>query len=334
MKTILKTTVLLLLVALLASCSEESKTQTRDRSVGSTAEILVVTPTNQQWEGIIGDSLRSYFQRDQYGLPQPEAHNVLAHLNKDAFSDMFKKHKSIIEVEIDRNVEKAVATTAEDVWAVPQRYVKITAPDAYSWVELFDQQKEIYQQWFDKVERDRILTVFRPTKDESLSEAIAKKFGFTLTVPKGFYIAKTAPGFMWLRKELELSSADIVIYETDYQDTLQFEAKSLLAMRDLMMSQYIPGPSEGSYMGTETGIVPPLVTTAPYYPAGYTKEMRGMWKVHNNFMGGPFVSYTFADTRRGKLVTVEGFYYEPNQLKRNPMLQLESIAYSLKFVEE
>ena len=58
-----------------------------------------------------------------------------------------------------------------------------------------------------------------------------------------------------------------------------------------------------------------------------------MWKVENNFMGGPFVSYTFADSRTGQLVTVEGFYYEPNQKKRNALLQLESIAYSLKYVE-
>ena len=123
-------------------------------------------------------------------------------------------------------------------------------------------------------------------------------------------------------------------YQTPYRDTLQFEAKSLLSMRDLIMSQHIPGPSEGSYMGTETEFVPPVVTTAVNFPAGYAKEMRGMWKVYNNYMGGPFVSYTFADNRTGQLVTVEGFYYEPNQKKRNALLQLESIAYSLKFVEE
>ena len=50
-------------------------------------------------------------------------------------------------------------------------------------------------------------------------------------------------------------------------------------------------------------------------------------------MGGPFVSYTFVDERRGKLVTVEGFFYEPNKEKRNALLQLEAIAYSLKFVD-
>ena len=154
-----------------------------------------------------------------------------------------------------------------------------------------------------------------------------------MTVPQGFFIAKDEPDFMWLRKELERSSADLVIYQTPYRDTLQFEPQSLVAMRNMMEGQYIPGPSEDSYMGTETEFVPPLVTTASKFPAGYAKEMRGMWKVENNFMGGPFVSYTFADSRTGQLVTVEGFYYEPNQKKRNALLQLESIAYSLKFVE-
>jgi hypothetical protein len=103
-------------------------------------------------------------------------------------------------------------------------------------------------------------------------------------------------------------------------------------MRDLMVGKYIPGPSEGSYMATENEFVPPLITYVDNYPAGYTKEMRGMWRVENNYMGGPFVSYTFAD-KQGYLVTVEGYYYEPNQKKRNQLLQLESIAYSLKFVE-
>lgn len=333
MKNYLKIAIVVLIVGMMASC-EESNGNRKARSVGGTREILVVTQNPDQWDGTIGDSLRHFFLQDQYGLPQPESRNNLAHINAEAFSDMFKKHKCIIEVEIDPTLQQAVAKTTEDFWSAPQRCVKISAPDIASWVELFDKQKEIYQQWFDKVERERILTVFRPTKDDSIANTIAKRFGFTLVVPQGFYVAKSERDFMWLRKELERSSADIVIYQIPYQDTLQFEPKALISMRDLMMGQNIPGPSEGSYMGTETEFMRPLVTTANQYPAGYAKEMRGMWKVYNNYMGGPFVSYTFADSRTGQLVTVEGFYYEPNQKKRNPLLQLESIAYSLKFVEQ
>ena len=325
---------MLVLACLMASCGEENRTAKKDRSVGGTSEILVVTQNDEQWNGRIGDSIRHFFLDYQYGLPQPESRNDVAHINAAGFSEMFHKHKNIIEVEINPNTEKAVAETSENLWAEPQRYVKITAPDITSWVELFDRQKEVYQQWFDKVERERILNVFRPTVDNNISNAIAQRFGFTMVVPQGFYIAKDEPDFMWIRKELECSSACLVLYQTPYKDTIQFGTPSLVAMRDMMLQRYIPGPLEGSYMATETEFVPPLVTNVKDFPAGYTMEMRGMWRVVNDFMGGPFVSYTFADGRTGNLVTVEGYYYEPNQKKRNQLLQLEAILYSLKFVEE
>ena len=334
MKTYIKIVAIILMVSMMTACAENRNRSGKDRSTGGTAEILVVVQNDDQWTGRIGDSIRHFFCDYQYGLPQPEARNEVKHIKEAGFAELFKKHKCIFQVEIDPSLEKAVAETAEDLWAAPQRYVKLKAPNITSWVELFEKQKEVYQQWFDVVERARILNVFRPTKDEAIEKALANKFGFTLTVPQGFYIAKDEPDFMWLRKELERSSACIVIYQTPYLDTLQFETNSLVAMRDMMMQQHIPGPSEGSYMATETEFVPPLVTTVSDFPAGYTKEMRGMWRVINDFMGGPFVSYTFADSRTGKLVTVEGYYYEPNQKKRNMLLQLEAIAYSLKFVEE
>ena len=333
MRNIIKISFFVLLACLMAACGEDVR-RSKDRSIGGTSEILVVTQNNEQWNSMIGDSIRHFFLDYQYGLPQPESRNDVAHINVEGFSDMFKKHKCILEVEIDPKAEKAVAETGVDMWAAPQRYVKITAPNMQSWVELFDTQKEVYQVWFDKVERDRILNVFRPSVDNSIGEAIKKNMGFTLTVPQGFYIAKNEPDFMWIRKELERSSACLVLYQTPYLDTAQFSVNSLVAMRNMMLQKYIPGPLEGSYMTTETEFVPPLVNTVPDFPAGYAVEMRGMWKVENDFMGGPFVSYTFVDNRTGNLVTVEGYYYEPNQKKRSQLLQLESIAYSLKFVEE
>ena len=332
MKKLLGILMAIIVVCMTVSCEQHTRSG-KDRSIGGTAEIVVVTQNDEQWNGMIGDSIRHFFLDYQYGLPQPESRCDVAHINVAGFSDMFKKHKCILEVEINPSLEKAVAETAEDLWAAPQRYVKISAPNATTWVDLFENQKEVYLQWFDKVERARILNVFRPTADQAIADAIAKKFGFTMVVPQGFYIAKDEPDFMWLRKELERSSADIVLYQMPYRDTAQFNLESLIVMRNMMEGRYIPGPSEGSYMSTETEELPPLLTNVHDFPAGYTMELRGMWRVENNYMGGPFVSYTFADSRTGNLVTVEGFYYEPNQKKRNALLQLESILYSLNFVE-
>lgn len=322
-----------MLSVVMMACEPKTKSSLKDRSTGNISEILVVTQNDAQWNGVIGDSIKHFFLDYQYGLPQPEAQNDLLHIKTAAFSELFHKHKCILEVVIDPKAEKSVAETAVDAWAAPQRYVKITAPTTAAWIELFEAQKEVYRKWFNKVERDRILNVLRPTTDNNISEAIAKKFGFTLTVPQGFFIGKNEPDFMWIRKELERSSACIVIYQIPYKDTVQFSRESLIAMRNMIVGKHIPGPLEGSYMSTETEFVPPLVSYVADYPAGYTMEMRGMWKVENDFMGGPFVSYTFADNRTGNLVTVEGYYYEPNQKKRNALLQLEAIAYSLKFVD-
>ncbi len=332
MKKYISILTVILMACFMSSC-DKNRSARKDRSVGGTAEILVVTQNDEIWNGRIGDSIRHFFLAPLYGLPQPEAQNELAHINLGGFSDMFKKHKCIIEAFIDPSVEKAFAETSENSWAAPQRYVKITAPNSESWVTLFDNQKELYKLWFDKVERERILNVFRPTADQTIGDAIAKKMGFTMTIPQGFYIAKNEPDFMWLRKELERSSADILIYQIPYKDTAQFSTNSLVAMRNMMLQKYVPGPSDSSYMSTETEFVPPMVQYVSDFPAGYAMEMRGMWKVEHDFMGGPFLSYTFADSGTGQLVTVEGFYYEPNQKKRNQMLQLQAMLYSLRYVE-
>lgn len=318
---------------LMTSCEEKQRAPRMDRSVGGTAEILIVTQNDEQWEGSIGDTIQRFFLDYQYGLPQPESMNDLAHINVAGFSDMFKKHKCILEVEINPHLEKAKTEVAEDMWAAPQRYIKITAPDIASWVEEFGSRKELLKQWYDKVERARIMNVFRPSVDNAIGDAIARRFGFTMTVPQGFFIGKDEPDFMWIRKELERSSACLLIYQTPYLDTAQFNVESLVAFRNRMLQQYVPGPLEGSYMTTETEFVPPMVSYPNDFPTDYAVELRGMWRVENDFMGGPFISCSFLNENNGNLVTVEGYYYEPNQKKRNQMLQLQAILYSLKFVD-
>lgn len=320
-------------MAVLAFAVVFTSCEYKNNSVGEIAEILIVVQNDDQWNGRIGDSIRAYFQANQYGLPQPEPRNSLTHIKKSKFSDLFKKYKSIIEVEIDPNLDKAVATTSENFWTDPQRYIKISAPNITTWVELFDQQKEMYQQWFDEVERERIMIWYRKNEDKALGDSIAKHMGIRLTIPNEFTLAVNKSDFMWFRSETKQSSADIVIYQIPYKDTIQFEPQCLINTRNMMMMQYIPGPTKGSYMGTETEVMPPMVTLAPDFPAGYTLEMRGMWKVENDYMAGPFVSYTFVNSHTGNLITVEGYYYEPNKEKRNNLLQLESILYSMEFVD-
>ena len=336
MKRFNKVFFLMLSVALVgfASCDKTDKVGKKDRSAGGTSEIMVVVQNKEQWDGMIGDTIREFFLQPQYGLPQPEAVNKLTHIEVGGFSDMFKKHKCILIVEIDPSLDKPVVETGENLWAAPQRVYKIIAPNRTSWCESFNEHKEAFKVMYDKVERERIMSVLRPSTDEKIVQRIQEKMGFSMTIPSGFFIAKDEPDFMWIRKELPKNSFGIFIYSTPYLDTLQLELNSLVSVRDRMLQKYVPGPADGSFMTTEKEFVPPMLNYVSTFPTGFAAEMRGMWCLVGDYMAGPFVSYSFPDNNTGNLVTVEGFVYYPNHDKRDDLLQLQSILYTVKFPEE
>jgi len=65
----------------------------------------------------------------------------------------------------------------------------------------------------------------------------------------------------------------------------------------------------------------------------FAVETRGLWRVENDFMGGPFVSYTFVDEKQARLITIDGFTYAPKQKKAPLVRELEAILWSVKILE-
>jgi hypothetical protein len=66
----------------------------------------------------------------------------------------------------------------------------------------------------------------------------------------------------------------------------------------------------------------------------YMVEMRGLWKLENAFMGGPFISHTMLDEKNNRVITVEGFVYAPSLDKRNYVRELEAILQTLEVVDQ
>lgn len=319
------------LILLLFSCNEPQ--QRVARSVGATSEILVVVQSTEQWEGREGEAVRGFFGQDQIGLTQSEPLFRLSNINVDNLSDMFKKHRNMLVIEINPKLNEAVVETRSDLWAKPQRVIKITAPDAASWVEAFDNNKEGFKILFDRSERERLLNIFRPTANVKVMEPVLKAFGIKLLIPEGFYIAKSEEGFMWIRKEANDFSQAMIIYSTPYRDTADLNPQKIISRRDLLVQQYIPGPVEGSFMSTDKEFLPPVVKNTTHFVTEFAVETRGVWNVVGDFMAGPFVSYTVIHPKNGQLITVEGYVYAPNKPKRDHLRQLEAIIYSLEFQE-
>ena len=77
----------------------------------------------------------------------------------------------------------------------------------------------------------------------------------------------------------------------------------------------------------------PIISNKIDFNGKFAVETRGLWELENDFMGGPFVNYTLVDEKRNKVITLDGYVYAPNAPKRDLMIQMEALIYSLKFVE-
>ena len=334
MKNIRLIAAMLILLTSFSSCVDEKGSEIKKaRSVGGSSEILMVTQNDEQWNGQMGQSVRDFFEQEQYGLPQPEKNFKVAHINLDALNDMFKKHRNLIIAKIDKDIKNPLVETQRNLDSEPQFVIRITASSPESWVRAFETQKDGLKLIFDDNERKRFQEYFRPMTDSKLVAQLKNKFGISMNVSEGYVIAANGDNCVWLLKRGEDKDMSFVIYELPYKDTADLNLNNIIKVRDSIVQKYIPGPIDGSYMTTDKEFVKPVSKALPDFPAGYAVETRGMWNVVGDFMGGPFVSYSIVDPTSSKIVTAEGWIYYPNKEKRDLLRQQESILYSLKFAE-
>ena len=329
--TFLILTVFVLTMIILSSCDDNIKRSGLPRSIGNTSEVLVVLQNEHQWDNMIGQSIKEYLAQDQYGLSQAEPIFDLAHITVNNFSDMFKKHRNILIIEIDKKVTTTKVETFKNKWSDPQRIIRIISPSTTVFVDEFPKYSQGIINDYSEAERARILSVFRPSSKNKVLKAVRNKFNLDITIPQGFYVAKTKPGFMWIRKEVTDFSQAIIIISEPYIDEEQFSTKSIIARTNRDLKLYIPGDSEGTYMAITEDYVPTISKQIQNFASEYTIELRGVWNVEHDFMGGPFVSYTFADSKNNQIITIYGYVYHPNKKKRNLLRQIEAIIYSVKF---
>ncbi len=324
--------VVVIMMFTIPSCDSDRNQSNLPRSIGNTSEVLVVLQNGQQWDNKIGQTIKKFLGKEQYGLSQDEPIFDLAHITINNFSDMFKKHRNILIVNIDKNVTSTKVESYKDRWASPQRIIRITSNSVSSFADSFPDYANGIIDDYCKAERSRILSVFRPSSKNKVLDKVRKAFKLDIVVPQGFYVAKSSTGFMWIRKVVTDFNQGIIIFSEPYVDKEQFSKNSIIARTNRELMQYIPGDSEGSYMIINDEFIAPVTKQIEDFISDYTIEVRGVWSVEHDFMGGPFISYTFVDPRNNHIMTIMGYVYHPNKKKRNLLRQLEAIIYSVKFM--
>ncbi|GAB4331674.1 MAG: DUF4837 family protein [Bacteroidales bacterium] len=323
----------------MVSCTSDGKKEAGNdkarkgaRSSGKTAEVIVSTNSEKRWEGVLGDTVRNFFAQEYQVLPQPEPIFEPVHVPIDKLESnkMFRAHHNILILQADERITVPNIEIQEDPWASPQTVVRITGNHDSVLTRIFYQNRDAIADAFIKSEYRRLGNLFYSFRDRKVMQKVKNTFGFSMDIPGGFYVATARDDFMWLRKETQKDSQGIIIYSYDYTDTLAFNLNRILSFRNNITREFIPGPAEGSYMTIDRQFGP-VVSEIVNLNGLYARETRGLWKLEGDFMGGPFVNYTFVDEKGQKVVAIDGYVYAPNAPKRDMMLQVGAIIHSLKF---
>ncbi len=294
---------------------------------GSKDEIIVVMDTtlyNGELGGVIKEHLADLYRI----LPQPEPVYELINIPHFSYKNMFKRYRNVLLVNIDKQYTQTKFRVLKNVNANPQIIIEAQAPNKKMMNKLLSQKAEAILDRFLETERENYISTYKKIADRGITKSIEKKFGISMVVPKGYSIDKDTTNFMWIVQEGRHYSQNILIYEYPYNKSKTFYLGNIKERRNKFTRRYVPGPSPQSYMKIEN-LVNSMYSEIEINGLEVT-EVRGLWKLENDFMGGPFINYSFYNPITEKAVSVDAFVYAPKYDKRNYVSQLEAMLHTVE----
>jgi hypothetical protein len=318
---------LLLSLAVLAGCKDAKRGgATLPNPAGAACDVLVVL-SDGSWKGELGAAYREALTEPYPYLPQVEPYFHVLHVSGDAFVGTAQKFRNLIITKIDAKIREPQLLIQVDVYAKAQVIVNVVAPTIEAAARYVKENAARLRAIFDQTEKDRYADIVKLKAEAALTAAVRKAFGFDIYFPSGYQLRTSKPRFMWISLETNLSSQGLLIFTSKYGGEADFTVESLSIVADWCTRQHVPGPSDGSYMVTAKAVASKVETLT--YKGRTWYRMRGFWEVKNDFMGGPFISYSTYWKEKNEVLTLRAYVYSPKKDKRKTLLQTEALIFNI-----
>ncbi len=313
------------LILLFISCDSKMHEKILVDSSGRMNHILVVI-NNDDWQGKVGDEIRSSLAKEVVGLPQPEPTFHLNQISPKGFTSFLTSNRNIVFVEY---ATKNSFTIKRDVYAKPQKIVHIKAKDKEGLIQLIKSNatkiiKTIRNADLKVYQQKNIKKYWSPEKI-----TLFNTLNIKMRIPQTYGNSRDTKEYLWFVKDIPDGYQNILIYSVPITSEADENGENIIVTRDLK-GHYIPGskPKEGMHIITEEAYTPHRFDTQIDGKKAF--ETRGKWMMKGDYMAGPFLNYTIVDKKNNRLIIAEGFTYAPNIKKRNYMFELEAILKTLE----
>lgn len=324
----------------LFSCEQSNPRNALPGKVGPIGEVLVVIP-EKHWDGEIVAALRSFAEEPYTLLPQAENTLDLTLLDPVEFGRFWKPHRNVVIIDIADRIDTQTPSLKiyKNKYANDQVYAEIKGKTTHGIAETIRENGEALINAINRAELKRIASLVRSYSNESLTSTIKEKYAISIDFPRDAQLVKAYENFVWVQREQTRmkggNNHDVkqgfFIYSYPYHSDSVFSYNYLLEKRNKTLKKYVEGGPKGSYMTTEMQLPPRYEEVS--FKSEFAAEMRGLWRMENDFMGGPFYSMTLYDKANERIVTVDGYAYAPYFNKREYIREVEGIIKTLYFVD-
>ena len=330
----------ILAVFILISCGSDGPKQKTDYKPGhggKSGEVLLVLDNEMigsSLEEALENALTPFMDRN----PQPEPRLETRTVSAEDLGAHHKKHRNLIFVELGKPSRKV--SVSRDVWANGQLVLRVVAADMDAAVEVVNEKAGQIIGLVEQEERLRTMARLGSHRAEALEQRVLNEHGVEFIIPEDYKLIGFNKRFAWFEvdrvkykggREHHMIQGIVLYHYPFYNDSL-LQTETLWSTRDSVLKKYLPGPTKDSYMTTEYRFrdidLSPIAWETEHKDA-YAVYQHGLWKMENNYMGGPYVSMTQVDSVAGRVVTLEGFVYSPEFPKRELFREMDAIVHSL-----
>ena len=284
----------------LLSCNEERKTL--PKSTGSGNEIVLVI-SDAIWNKYPSKAIKEIFTEDYPGLQQSESFFNVIKINPTDFSAIFKTHQNIILIS-----ETQKQGSTKDLWARPQLVIGMQWNNEDNEKDFLKKCKK-YRGIFYQSQLNRVAEKF--TKK---NQNIKNNFGIHVKIPSEYTIIIDSTNIFWATFNPQKSDLikQIIVFNLNVNE-INFQ-ENLINKIDSVLERTLKGNGKNNFVQIEKRF--PLEVSNNTY--------RGLWKMNQEFMGGPFLMKIQKKNEAEVIVSI-GIVFAPGKPKKHFMIEMEAL---------
>lgn len=313
-----------ILALTLGSCTNFSSGWMSSSS-SATNEVLTIIGENE-WQEPHGRALFDVLNSPMAGMPQNEANFKILQIDPKNFTSTFKMARNIIEVDVSNAYTQTKMGSELNKYASGQVVLTLKSPDKESLENYLRENKTQIVDYLVKKELERIAQ-WLEKESATPKTRIRNTFGFDIAYPKGLSNITEDENFFWATNNSGESRQDVSIFSIPYTSETVFEKDSLIAIRNRVLGKHVKG-SFDSQMSTSKVFTPDYRKLE--INGVFRAELRGLWEMTTDMMGGPFVMQAFVNENTNRVIFVDVLVYAPEKKKRNLIRNLEGTFYTIK----